>query len=100
MYDVPDYYLVANPLDRYSIGDRTPGLRTSDDGSVTIYMQHDSPGPGKESNWLPAPAGPFRPDGPEGGTARGTGGGRKNLTRVLEATMNSPLVSRSQRQAV
>jgi hypothetical protein len=61
MYDEPDYYLVANPLDRYSIGDRTPGLRTSDDGSVTIYMQHDSPGPDKEPNWLPAPAGPFRP---------------------------------------
>jgi hypothetical protein len=61
MYDVPDYYLVANPISRYSIGDRTPGLRTSDDGSVTIYLQHTSPGPDKEANWLPAPAGPFRP---------------------------------------
>ena len=28
MYDVPEFYLVANPIDRYSIGDRTPGLRT------------------------------------------------------------------------
>ena len=37
---------------------------------------------------------------PQGGTARGTGGERKNLTRVLEAAMNSPLVSGSQRQAV
>jgi hypothetical protein len=61
MYDEPSYYLVANPISRYSIGDRTPGLRISDDGSVTIYMQHHSPGPDKESNWLPAPAGPFRP---------------------------------------
>ncbi len=61
MYDRPDYYLVANPISRYSIGDRTPGLRVSDDGSVTIYMQHDSPGLDRESNWLPAPAGPFRP---------------------------------------
>jgi hypothetical protein len=61
MYDEPDYYLVANPINRYSIGDRTPGLRYNDDGSVTIYLQHDSPGPGKESNWLPAPTGPFRP---------------------------------------
>jgi len=61
MYDVPDFYLVANPIDRYSIGDRTPGLRTADDGSVTILMQTDSPGPGKESNWLPTPKGRFRP---------------------------------------
>jgi hypothetical protein len=53
MYDVPDFYLVANPIDRYSIGDRTPGLRTGPDGSVTLYLQADSPGPGKEANWLP-----------------------------------------------
>ena len=61
MYDVPDFYLVANPIDRYSIGDRTPGLQTGDDGSVTITMQKDSPGPDKESNWLPTPQGRFRP---------------------------------------
>ena len=58
---VPDFYLVANPIDRYSIGDRTPGLRTAEDGSVTISMQASAPGPDKESNWLPAPAGRFRP---------------------------------------
>jgi len=61
MYDVPDFYLVANPIDRYSIGDRTPGLKTANDGSVTISMQTDSPGPDKESNWLPTPQGRFRP---------------------------------------
>jgi hypothetical protein len=61
MYDVPDFYLVANPIDRYSIGDRTPGLKTANDGSVTISMQTDSPGPDKESNWLPTPRGRFRP---------------------------------------
>jgi hypothetical protein len=62
MYDVPDFYLVANPINRYSIGDRTPGLKTADDGSVTIFIQTDSPGPDKESNWLPTPAGAaFRP---------------------------------------
>jgi hypothetical protein len=61
MYDEPGYYLVTNPIDRYSIGDRTPGLHTAADGSVTIYMQHTSPGEAKESNWLPAPAGKFRP---------------------------------------
>ena len=32
MYDVPDFYLVANPIDRYSIGDRTPGLQAGPDG--------------------------------------------------------------------
>ena len=61
MYDEPNYYLVANPIDHYSIGDRTPGLQYGDDGSLTIYMQHSSPGPEKESNWLPAPPGAFRP---------------------------------------
>jgi hypothetical protein len=61
MYNVPDFYLVANPIDRYSIGDRTPGLKTAEDGSVTIYLGKDSPGADKESNWLPSPEGAFRP---------------------------------------
>jgi hypothetical protein len=61
MYDEPDYHLVANPIDRYSIGDRTPGLRLNSDRSVTIHMQSDSPGPDKEANWLPSPPGRFRP---------------------------------------
>jgi hypothetical protein len=61
MYDVPRFLLVANPIDRYSIGDRTPGLDIDDDGSLTIYLQHESPGPDKESNWLPTPTGDFRP---------------------------------------
>lgn len=61
MYDEPHYYLVDNPIDRYSIGDRTPGLVTNHDGSVTLYLQHEPPGPDKESNWLPAPTGRFRP---------------------------------------
>ena len=46
---------------RRRIGDRTPGLRYNPDGSLDIYMQHQSPGSDKESNWLPAPAGDFRP---------------------------------------
>ena len=61
MYDTPRYYLVANPIDRYSIGDRTPGLRTNGDGSVTIYLQADAPDGDKASNWLPTPPGTFRP---------------------------------------
>ena len=59
MYDLPDFYLVANPIDRYSIGDRTPGLRRDHDGSLTIAIQHEQPA--DTSNWLPAPAAPFRP---------------------------------------
>ena len=59
MYDLPDFYLVANPIGRYSIGDRTPGLRRDSDGSLTIVIQHDQPA--DTSNWLPAPAAPFRP---------------------------------------
>jgi hypothetical protein len=61
MYDVPKFLLVSNSIDRYSIGDRTPGLQGAADGSLTLYLQHESPGPEKESNWLPAPAGDFRP---------------------------------------
>lgn len=61
MYDVPDFYLVSNPINRYSIGDRTHGLKINDNGSVTIYLQKDSPGLQKESNWLPTPEGDFRP---------------------------------------
>ena len=61
MYDTPDYYLVDNPIDRYSIGDRTPGLRSADHGSVTIYLQVDRPDADKVANWLPTPPGNFRP---------------------------------------
>ncbi|MFJ6566926.1 DUF1254 domain-containing protein [Streptomyces sp. NPDC091292] len=59
MYDAPEYHLVANPLDRYAIGDRTPGLRYADDGSLTLLIQRDPPP--DPANWLPAPPGPFRP---------------------------------------
>lgn len=59
MYRMPEILLVANPIDRYSIGDRTRNLRYEQDGSLQIYISHSSPGPEKESNWLPAPEGPF-----------------------------------------
>ncbi len=48
---------VPNPIDRYSVSDRS-GLVPSSDGSVDIYIQHAAPA-GHESNWLPAPAGKF-----------------------------------------
>jgi hypothetical protein len=54
-----DFFFVDNPLDRYAIGDRMPGLQFDADGSLTIYIQHESPGADKESNWLPAPKGGF-----------------------------------------
>jgi hypothetical protein len=59
LYTLPDRFLYANPLKRYSIGDRTEGLQADADGSLTIYVGHASPGAGRESNWLPAPAGPY-----------------------------------------
>lgn len=61
-YDVPRFYLIDNPIDRYSLGDRSPGLQYGEDGSVTIYLQATSPGPDREANWLPTPqSGNFRP---------------------------------------
>lgn len=59
MYRLPERWLVDNPIDRYSIGSSTEGLKKNEDGSLTIYFSKDSPGKDKESNWLPAPNGPF-----------------------------------------
>src|SRR5262249_18338272 len=56
---VPDRFLVANPINRYSIGDRTRGLHYAPDGALDLYLQHESPGKENEANWLPAPAGEF-----------------------------------------
>ncbi len=49
--------MVANPLNRYSVGDRS-SLVPNADGSIDIYIQHTAPA-GHESNWLPAPSGDF-----------------------------------------
>jgi hypothetical protein len=57
MYD-SQYFFVANPINRYSISPRQ-NLKTNLDGSTDIYIQHETPGADKESNWLPAPAGKF-----------------------------------------
>lgn len=62
MYDTPKYYLVDNPIDRYSIGDRTPGLVVGPGGSLDLYLQRSEPtDPAKRANWLPTPPGEFRP---------------------------------------
>jgi hypothetical protein len=57
MYDA-NYFFVANPLNRYSISARQ-NLKANADGSVDLYIQNQSPGADKESNWLPAPTGKF-----------------------------------------
>lgn len=59
LYEVPAGVLHANPIQRYSIGDRTPGLRRDRDGALTLYIQHEQPEADKLANWLPAPPGPF-----------------------------------------
>ncbi|CAM3486526.1 DUF1254 domain-containing protein [Bordetella sputigena] len=55
LYRRSDCLLVANPIGRHSIGDRTQGLRYDEDGGLSIRIQADDPGAGH--NWLPAPAG-------------------------------------------
>jgi hypothetical protein len=52
LYDAENNYTVANPINRYMLGSDTP-LKKNPDGSFTIYVQSDNPGPDKESNWLP-----------------------------------------------
>ena len=57
MYD-EQMFFVANPLNRYSMSVRTNPAYEAD-GSLVIYIQHESPGKDKEANWLPAPKGKF-----------------------------------------
>jgi len=57
MYDA-GYFFVPNLLNRYTLSARDK-LKPNADGSVTLYVQKDSPGKAKESNWLPAPSGRF-----------------------------------------
>lgn len=58
LYELPSRYLVSNPINRYSIGDRTTGLKYESNGDLIIYIQNEVP-KGKESNWLPAPKDAF-----------------------------------------
>lgn len=55
-----EFFFTRNDIKRYSIGDRTPGLEYNPDGSLDIWMSATPPGKGRDSNWLPAPPGPFQ----------------------------------------
>ena len=60
MYDGKTQLLIENPINRYLVNSpMLPNLKKNADGSLTLYIQKDSPGKGKESNWLPAPNGPI-----------------------------------------
>ena len=54
------YFFADNPLNRYTLSSRNQ-LKKNADGSVDLYLQHENPGPEKESNWLPAPKDRFIP---------------------------------------
>jgi hypothetical protein len=56
MYDGKTQLLIKNPINRYLINSpMLPQMKKNADGGVTLYIQKDSPGADKESNWLPAP---------------------------------------------
>ncbi|UVC08873.1 DUF1254 domain-containing protein [Rhizobium sp. TH2] len=56
MYDGKSQLLVKNPIKRYLINSpMLPAMNKNEDGSLTLYIQKDSPGADKEANWLPAP---------------------------------------------
>jgi len=58
LYDA-EHFFHSNPLNRYSLGTKNKTLKYNADGSLTLYAGTKSPGADKESNWLPAPDGPF-----------------------------------------
>jgi hypothetical protein len=60
MYEMPQSLLVANPINRYLLNSpMLPQFKKDADGGLTLIIQNESPGKDKESNWLPAPKGPF-----------------------------------------
>jgi len=64
MYEVDPFggmYFTESSINRYAVGDRTRGLHENEDGSIDVWITHQSPTKTNElSNWLPAPAGLFK----------------------------------------
>lgn len=60
IYDAKTRLLVKHPSGRYKIGDRDRDLVYGADGSLTLHLQHVSPGSALHGNWLPVPAAPFQ----------------------------------------
>lgn len=85
MYDAQGFQ-VPNPIDRFAIGDRD-ALKFNDDGSLDIYIQNTSPGPDRESNWLPSPA---------SGTIQPTLRLYSPRASALDGTWVPPAIKRSQ----
>jgi len=57
-YEMPSSLLYANPLNRYLINSpMLPDLKKDKNGGLTLYIQNESTGKDRESNWLPAPKG-------------------------------------------
>ena len=83
MYDAEGFQ-VANALNRFAIGDRDPLVHNAD-GSLDLFLQHASPGPEREANWLPAPRGPL------GVTMRLYAHGPE----ALDGRWNPPLITRT-----
>lgn len=60
MYDGKTQLLIDNPLNRYLLNSpMMDDFVMNEDGSLTLYVQKESPGKDLEPNWLPAPDGPF-----------------------------------------
>lgn len=59
LYDGSTQLLAANPLKRYALGDRSPGLTYDADGGLTLTLQANAPAAAEQGNWLPTPQGPF-----------------------------------------
>jgi len=60
LYSARTGFLAANPINRYSVGDRTPGIVYGENGELSVYIQHEMPvDPAERANWLPAPTEPY-----------------------------------------
>ena len=56
LYD-EHHFFAPNAINRYSVGTKNKSLKSSADGSLTIYVQPDPPPQAQRANWLPAPKG-------------------------------------------